>query len=425
MMKKINVGIFPCEAENAYEVYRSLQYATRFNPVGLASRVEHCQYELKEIYSGLPYIFEKDFLPAFIEALRAKNIEYVFPTHDSAAEYLKEAEDKLPAKVLCSSLETARLCRDKEKLYRFLADETFCPQVYSVEKLVFPCFAKPKIGQGAQFCQLLQNENDLKLLAKPVQEMLFCEYLPGIELTVDCFTDRNGKLIYTGARTRDVIKQGIAYASGSYPLSDEVIRIVQRINAGLSPHGLWFCQLKQDIKGNWKLLEVSTRIATTMNLTRCKGVNLPLLALYDALGYAVDVLDNPFSIKISRSLQTKYELSLEYQTVYLDLDDTLIVNEAVNTKMIAFVYQCMNKGKNVVLLTKHDGDVQAYLQQYKIDSSLFSRIIHIGDEEKKVQYFEDKKGILIDNLYVERKEALHFGLAVFDVDAIDALLETC
>ena len=30
----------------------------------------------------------------------------------------------------------------------------------------------------------------------------------------------------------------------------------------------------------------------------------------------------------------------------------------------------------------------------------------------------------IDNLYVERKEALKCGLAVFDVDAIDALLET-
>lgn len=422
-MKKINVGIFPCEAENAYELYRSLQYAVRFNPVGLASKVEHCQYELKEIYSGLPYIFEEDFLPAFIDVLTANNIEYIFPTHDSVAEYLKEAEDKLPAKVLCSPVDTAKLCKDKEKLYQFLADEDFCPTVFSLENIVFPSFAKPKIGQGAQFCRLLQNKNALKLLGKPLDEMLFCEYLSGLELTVDCFTDRHGKLLYAGARTRDVIKQGIACSSRSYPLSDEIRQIVQKINGRLALHGLWFCQLKQNDKGNWKLLEVSTRIATTMNLTRCKGVNLPLLALYDALGYEVEALDNSFSIKISRSLQTKYELSLEYQTVYLDLDDTLIVDNAVNAKMIAFVYQCVNNGKNVVLLTKHDGDVQAYLEQYKIDSSLFTKIIPLDDTQNKSVFFEDKKGILIDNLYAERKEALKNGLAVFDADAIDALLK--
>lgn len=422
-MNKINVGVFPCEAENAYELHRSLQYAVRFHVIGLASKADHCKYEYREICSGLPYIFEDDFLPRFIELLTEKNIQYVFPTHDSVAEYLKEVEDKLPAKVLCSPLDTAKLCRDKEKLYQFLQDEDFCPQVYPVENLVYPSFAKPKIGQGGNFCQFLQSKDDLKLVTTALDDMIFCEYLSGIELTIDCFTDRKGRLLYAGARTRDVIKQGIAYSSRSYPLSDEIIRIVQKINARLDLHGLWFCQLKQDVHGAWKLLEVSTRIATTMNLTRHKGINLPLLALYDALGYDLDVLDNPFSVRISRCLQTKYEFSFDYQTVYLDLDDTLIIDHAVNTKMIAFVYQCVNKGKNVVLLTKHDGSAEEYLKQYKIDRSLFSKIIHIPDDKQKSAYYEDKQGILVDNLYVERKEALQCGLAVFDVDAIDALLE--
>lgn len=422
-MNKINVGVFPCEAENAYELYRSLQYATRFNVIGLASKVDHCKYEYRSIHDGLPYIFEDDFLSRFIEALAEENIEYIFPTHDSVAEYLKEIEDKLPAKVLCSPLETAQLCRDKEKLYHFLEKEDFCPQTYSLNNLVFPSFAKPKIGQGGNFCQLLQHKEDMKLLTRSLDDMIFCEYLSGIELTIDCFTDRKGQLLYAGARTRDVIKQGIAYSSASYPLSDEIIKILQKLNTMLTLRGLWFCQLKKDVKGAWKLLEVSTRIATTMNLTRHKGVNLPLLALYDALGYDLDVLDNSFLVRISRSLQTKYELSLTYQTVYLDLDDTLIVNNAVNIKMIAFVYQCINNGKTVVLLTKHDGDVYEYLERYKINASLFAKIIHIPEDKKKSAYYEDKNGILIDNLYVERKEALECGLAVFDVDAIDALLE--
>ena len=423
-MKKINVGVFPCEAENAYELYRSLQYAVRFNVIGLASKVEHCKFEYREIYDGLPYVFEDDFLSSFIDALIAKKIEYIFPTHDSVAEYLKEVEDKLPAKVLCSPLHTAVLCRDKEKLYRFLRNEDFCPEVYALENLVFPSFAKPKIRQGGNFCQFLQSEEDMKLLTRSLDDMLFCEYLPGIELTVDCFTDRKGRLLYAGARTRDVIKQGIAYSSRSYPLSDEIMSILLKLNSSLVLRGLWFCQIKKDACGAWKLLEVSTRIATTMNLTRHKGINLPLLACYDALGYDLDILDNPFLVRISRSLQTKYELSFDYRTVYLDLDDTLIVNEAVNIKMIAFVYQCVNKGKTVVLLTKHEGDVEEYLKKYKIDTALFAKIIHIPDDEKKSLYYEDEKGILIDNLYVERKEALKCGLAVFDVDAIDALLET-
>lgn len=421
-MNKINVAIFPCEAENAYELSRSLRYAPRFNIIGFTGKTEHCIHEFPHIVGGLPYIQEANFLSVFSEALRCENISYIFPTHDTVAEYLKKNEDKLPAKVLCSPAPAAEICRDKKKTYDVLKNETFCPKIYTADSVCFPVFAKPRTGQGGKNCFCFFSKEEFDISCFSAENMIFCEYLPGMEITADCFTDRHGNLLYVGPRSREVIKQGIAYRSSSLPLSEEIFNIASRISQKLGMRGLWFFQLKQDKNNNWKLLEVSARAATTMNLTRHRGVNLPLLALFDALGYDLSVIENDFSICASRCLQTKYEISTKYQTVYLDLDDTLIIDGTVNKKIIAFVYQCQNKNKDVVLLSRHDGDILEYLDKFHISSALFKKIIRIDDNQKKSDFFEENNAILIDNLFTERQEAFSKGLSVFDVDAVDALL---
>ena len=82
--------------------------------------------------------------------------------------------------------------------------------------------------------------------------------------------------------------------------------------------GAWFFQIKQDNRGQWKLLEIAARIGGTSGLTRCLGVNLPLLTLYQAMGKQVDILENRLAIQVDRALVSRYRVDYLYQAVYVD-----------------------------------------------------------------------------------------------------------
>src|SRR5690606_20587249 len=120
-------------------------------------------------------------------------------------------------------------------------------------------------------------------------DIIFVEYLPGKEYTIDCFTNRHGELLFSGARERAEVKMGISFKSIEIELTKEIKLIAQRINDKLNFRGLWFFQLKEDRNGDLKLLEVSTRTAGTMGFFRHKGVNLPLFSVFDALNMDLSI----------------------------------------------------------------------------------------------------------------------------------------
>ncbi|OXS28832.1 MAG: hypothetical protein BCS36_08775 [Desulfovibrio sp. MES5] len=421
----INIAVFPSEAENAFELQKSLRYASGFKVFGASSRSGHARFVFENQYDLLPTIQDDKFIPAFNHFLVEKRIDLIFPTHDTVVVFFKENESRLRANVVSSCLETARLCREKRLLYALLADEDFCPAVYPDALAIphYPVFIKPNMGQGAQGCLKVSSADGLYLALAGQSDSIITEYLPGLECTVDCFTDRHGKLLFVGPRSRDVVKMGIAFASSSVDITPEIKQIAETLNKRIRFRGLWFFQIKQDSSGRWKLLETSTRIAGTMGLYRQTGVNFALLAAYDALGMDVEIVKNDVPVTLSRSLAERFSMPLDYDYIYMDLDDTLIVRGKVNLCAIAFIYQCLNNGKSVILLTRHDGEPESYLRSFCIPPFLFESIIHISPDKLKSDYINQEKAIFIDNLFVERREVrARLGIPVFDVDAVEALL---
>ena len=62
-------------------------------------------------------------------------------------------------------------------------------------------------------------------------------------------------------------------------------------------------------------------------------------------------------------------------------------------------------------------------ENYCLHPKLFDEIIHITFEQEKSDYINPQKAIFIDNSFTERKRVTErFGIPVFDVDAVDALL---
>lgn len=424
----INVLIFPGGSEIGLEINNALKYSKFVNVFGGTSIGDHSECVYRNLLSNIPYYTEPNFLSTLNSLINEYNIDFIYPALDSVQMYLTEQKNKINATVITSPIETVQVCRSKYKTYEYFSKYNFVPRIFiDVEDVhYYPVFIKPSVGAGSIGATKVNNKEELIAAIRCREdEFVICEYLPGKEFTIDCFTDEDGKLRVVKTRDRFRIKAGISVRSRIYNTPPRILEIASIINSKLTFNGAWFFQLKETNDMDYRLLEISARIPGTMGLSRNCGINFPLLTLYNHLNNKVSIIDNGYDIQVDRALISRYQASIEYQTVYLDLDDTLILpNNIVNTLLIMFLYQLVNEGKKIVLISKNDGDIWDKLENHHIPTSLFERIILISPEEKKSDYIKDRNAIFIDDSFSERKDVfVNAHIPVFDLDMIECLID--
>jgi hypothetical protein len=227
-----------------------------------------------------------------------------------------------------------------------------------------------------------------------------------------------------GGRERLRIRDGIAVHSRpmDYP---EFSTIAGIINNHLTFRGTWFFQLKENTRGEPALLEIASRAAGTMALNRNKGINLPLLSLYDAQGSEVDIIENNYKIEIDRALTNRFKIDYYYRYVYVDFDDCIIFKGKINTLLMMFLYQCINENKKIILLTKHKDreDLESQLKTFRMDH-LFDEIIHLAEQDSKADYIKHFPAIFVDDSFGERHSVFKTtGIPVFDLSSIESLID--
>lgn len=99
--------------------------------------------------------------------------------------------------------------------------------------------------------------------------------------------------------------------------------------------------------------------------------------------------------------------------------------EKYNTEAMRFVYQCLNKGIKLVLITKHAYDIHETMKKIRLSEDIFDEIIEVPLEEDKCDYIDNRvPSIFIDNAYVERKKVkINHGMPTFDVSNIGCLID--
>ena len=417
-----NVLIFPCES-NSNELHDALSYCFNINVFGAASVARHGKYIYRNYDCTLPYVSDESFITRFNDYLDSHKIDVVIPQHDTIALFLAENADKIHAKIVQGNVETNRICRSKIKTHELFADCNFVPVRYrNLDDVVYPAFAKPDVGEGGHGAFIAKQKESFFDI--PFDEYLVTEFLPGKEYTVDCLTDKDGNLRYISPRVRKRTMAGISVAGTTETLSDEIKQIAQAINSRLTFEGLWYFQLRADANGKLKLMEISVRCAGAMCLTRAKGINLPLLSIYVALGQDIAVFDNGRNVEMDRALIGRYNINVDYNHVYIDFDDTITLRGEVNPLAMFFLYQCKNKQKHVHLLTRHIDNIRNSLEKYAISEKLFEDIVHIQDGRPKSEYIKRADSIFIDNMFKERLEVKQkCDIPVFDADAFEFLLD--
>jgi hypothetical protein len=407
-----NILVYPCGSEIGLEIYRSLESVKDITIFGANTVNDHGRFIFKN-YFELSSIDELSF-DELNQAIEDFEIDFIFPAHDSVVLKFAENQDKINAIILTPSGATCHICRSKQLTYDYFRGKLPVPEYADS----YPIFLKPDIGQGTKGCYKVSNIEELEFYIKHDDTLMDLEYLPGKEYTVDCFTDRHGKLLYAKGRERVRINNGISV--NSKQVNDTVFKKYARIiNNNLELRGVWFFQLKERESGEKVLLEVAPRVAGTMSLSRIKGANLPLLTLYDRMSIDVEIINNDLDIEVDRALTAKYS-EVDYHNVYIDLDDTIIQGGKVNPRVMQFLYQAYNERKKIYLITKNN-NIHNTLFRFSICEELFDDIIQV-ETEKNIYITSDS--IFIDDSFSERKKVSDkCHVPVFDVNAIEALIK--
>jgi hypothetical protein len=424
MNKNLNVLIFPSGSGVSKEIFDSLKYIRWINLFGIDSDEKNFSYyQFENLILGAPFIKDEAKTINYIKDIILKhNIDCIFPAFDSIIVFLKKYEEILGVKIISSPFDTCNICFSKKKTYDLLKDYINVPYVYNYEDVKeFPVFIKPECGYGSRDSLKINNKLELDFYNSKIKDNIICEYLQGEEFTVDCFSSKKNGLIYCEARKREKTVNGLSVLTSHIELP-EIKKIGEIISKNLEFIGSWFFQVKYNKNNELSLLEIAPRIPGAASLHRNQGANFPLLSIYEHFGYNIDsVLTNNYDISCYKCFENRFNLSIIYDTVYIDLDDTIILKNKVNTKIMQYLFYLKNNNKKIILITRNI-EPCIILEKYYIHINLFDEIIKVKKNEKKSQYINNLNSIFIDDSYQERIDVFNTNnIYVFSCDMIESL----
>lgn len=419
----INVLVFPCGSEIALEVYRCLSPQKDINIIGVSSVDDHGKFVFDKYIGGAPSIGDDNFISFFQGLVTQHNIDFIYPCMDIVINKFINNQDKFDCKIISSPVETVNICTSKLKTYNELRDTVLVPEVFKKEDIKnYPVFSKPEIGASSRGTVKINNSEDLEYWSKIYPKNLLLEYLPGDEYTIDCFTNKKGELLFVGPRKRSRISNGIS-VNTTIVKDPRLTEIAHKLNNRLTFNGSWFFQVKENKHGEFCLMEIASRFGGSSVIHRLLGVNFSYLNILNELYDNIEIDINDFNIQVDRSLDIKTKIDLKYDTLYIDFDDTIIVNNKVNLESIQLIYKCINEKIQVILITKHKYNIYDTLEKYNINDGLFDSIITLSPSQEKSDFIHLKNPIFVDDSFSERKKISNkLNIPTFSVENIKLLL---
>ena len=426
--KPLNILVFPGGTEIGMEINRCLKYNKDIQLYSASSDVSnHASYVYKDVFI-LPDIYSENWIEELNEIIVAKQIDYLYPANNYIVDALSENRKDIQTEILMPERRIIDLVRSKRRTLEHFDGIIPTPKIYdSIDQIDrFPVFVKPDSSYGSQGAQKAIDSDHLKAIIGQIEDPLILELLPGKEYTIDCFSNRKGELLFCAGRERIRIRMGTSM-NGTLvgdDLNTTFKNYAQIIVEELGLSGGWFFQMIEDTNEVSLLTEIEPRIAGTMALNRVRGINFALLTIYDHANVEVRTMINDHRVEIDRALVNRYRHDISYEHVYVDLDDTIIVGDRLNTQVVRFLYQALNQGCRITLLSKSLAkDKEAVLKRHRIHG-LFDNIIWLEEHEAKEEHIEPEGAILIDDSFSQRM-AVHEKLSIltFDCSMIELLID--
>lgn len=268
------------------------------------------------------------FVDAVIDVCRKHAIDVLVPTVDSELLPVAEARAAFEAAnvaLVNPSADTLRMCLDKWALQQRCDGVVRVPASAVVNgdfdpaAVTLPVIVKPRWGSGSRGIRLISDRDELERVTRDGTQLVQ-EYLPGPEHSLDVLARRDGRVLAVVPRERLKVDSGIAVTARV--TRDEALESFGRTVAErIGLVGVGNVQVKQSAGGEPALLEVNPRFPGSMPLTIAAGVNMPALAVREALGEPMP--DDPIEFRplaMVRLLEDRF----------LDFDEIAALQERIN-----------------------------------------------------------------------------------------------
>ncbi len=268
----------------------------------------------------LPRGDDPRFVDAVLDVCRKHAIDVLVPTVDSELVPVAEARAAFEAAdvaLVNPSADTLRMCLDKWALHQRcdgvvrLPASTITDGEFDPAAVVLPVIVKPRWGSGSRGIRLISDREELERVPRDGMQLVQ-EYLPGPEHSLDVLARRDGRVLAVVPRERLKVDSGIAVTARvtrDAALESFGRKVAERI--GLV--GVANVQVKQSAAGEPALLEVNPRFPGSMPLTIAAGVNMPALAVREALGEPMP--DDPIEFRPLAMVRLLEDRFLDFEEI--------------------------------------------------------------------------------------------------------------
>lgn len=254
----------------------------------------------------------KCFLSFLKKVFLEENIDLIYPLSSDDITLLLSSTSCLDDNIKRSILlfeNNYEILTDKFLTYSLAKDKSYCPKFFTIKKEKYreifsegmeeDLYVKPRKGSGARANFFLKKEVKLSdflskkgsnvidyetffNLSSDLDEFVFCEFLPGEEYSVDVFSEK-GEILNTCIRLRKEVKSGVSSVA-IVKNSEEVVQILDQVVRDFDLDGASNIQLKRNINGKLKLVEINPRTSGTICVSFNAGVNIVELAFRKHIG---------------------------------------------------------------------------------------------------------------------------------------------
>jgi len=221
------------------------------------------------------------FVERLMKIISKHNITVLMPSSGYDIYPYSEAKDKLSkigVTAVVSDIPTLKICRDKLSTYNTLMHKFELPfTTIDPDKLrQFPVIAKPRYGKGSRDILKINNEKELHYVISKYEDLVFQEYLPGIEYTIDVLSNLKQKPLIAVPRIRLQTKAGIS-TKGRIVQDERIQDLCKSIAGYLKINGPCCIQMKESREGALKFVEINPRLGGGTIFATLAGANFPFM----------------------------------------------------------------------------------------------------------------------------------------------------
>lgn len=236
-----------------------------------------------EVNEVIPEADNHSFIDRLNEIVEKYEVNLLLPTSGFDIYPYSEFREQLikrGAFPVVSDMDSLVTCKDKMLTYDRLKGKFDLPFTTTdpTEIGTFPIMAKPRYGKGSRDIMRLDNSDDIRYITSKMKDLIFQEFLPGTEYTIDVLSDLEKKALMAVPRIRIQTKAGIS-TKGRIMRDRKIEEECKQIADFIGIRGPSCIQMKEDVNGIVKLVEINPRMGGGTIFTTLAGANFPMMLI--------------------------------------------------------------------------------------------------------------------------------------------------